>query len=117
MAQLVNICREICSGSKKIPLRRIFNISAGEKAPFPECKLGDQRAVILKTDTILVIGIKAREAPGIMIPENFCSDTAYGKAFPSPQSRYSNMLFSGGGIDLIVAGDIFSAALIELAPV
>ena len=117
MAQLVNICREICSGSQKIPLRRIFNISAGEKASFPECKLGDQRAVILKTDTVLVIGIKAREAPGVMVPENFCPDTANGKAFPSPQSRYRNVLLSGGGIDLIVAGDIFSAALIELATV
>ena len=80
MAEFENICGQVGSGREEIPLCGTFNISACEETSLAQGKLGDQRTVILETDSVLVVGIKASEAPRVVIPEDFCFDGADGRA-------------------------------------
>ena len=115
MAEFKNICGQVGSGREEIPLCGTFNISASEETSLAQGKLGDQRTVILETDSVLVVGIKASEAPRVVIPEDFCFDGADGKGLASAKVGDRNAFFPGGGSNCVETAEVKSAAVVQQA--
>ena len=104
MVELQDIRGEICPRGEKIPLSGKLNISAGEEAPLTQGEFGDQRAVVLESDPVLVIGVEASPAPGVLIPEDFCMDRADREGFASAKAYDRGFSFCGAsGNDPVIA--------------
>ena len=112
VVELQNIRGKICSGGEKIPLSGELDIPAGEKTSLAESEFGDQGAVILESDTVLVIRIEASESPDVMIPQYFCFGRADRKTLALSEVGHRYSLFAGRGSNLVVAGKVTQAAVI-----
>ena len=115
MVEFQDICGKICPRSQKVPLSGKLNISAGEETSLTQGEFGDQGAVVLESDPVLVIGVEASPAPVVLIPQDFCVDRADREGFASAKVCDRDLLFAGGGNDPVVAVDVLFTALIKLA--
>ena len=113
MAEFQDICGKICPRGEKIPLSGKLNISAGEEAPLTQSEFGDQRAVVLESDPVFIVGVEASPASGVLIPQDFCMDRTDRKSFASAKVCDRYFLFAGSRNNPVVAVDVFFAALIE----